>query len=427
MAVKKNIIANYLGAGSAAVAPMLSLPWYLQALGHQQFGLIAVIAMLQTVLGLLDAGMGQALVREFAVRFEDIANQRKETGTLLLSFERVYWIFALCAAGALALVADPLASHWLRLGDMSIAQGREAIYGAAAIFAVQFPGSIYRSLLVGAQAQVALNGVVFCSTFLRHAGGVAVVLYAPHMWTYLLWHALVALLETGMRRHWAWRTLGIPRRLVGWDYQVLQRVGRLVAAMTGATWMGALTIQMDRIVLSRMASIEQLGYYTLAVTVAIGLLQLIYPLVQAALPRAIQLRNDPVALRRLGMKLLLLISGFVVVGGVGFLYAGRWLLGVWLRDGQAAEAVYPLLAILLIGTAMNAFYNVGYIYWIVYDRTRRLLQVNALALALSVALIPLFVEWRGAVGAAFGWLVINLLGLLWSLEWLYRKKNESTH
>ena len=79
--------------------------------------------------------------------------------------------------------------------------------------------------------------------------------------------------------------------------------------MSGAAWLGALTVQMDKIVLSRMVSIEQFGYYIIAATVAAGMLQLVYPLVQAVLPRAIQLRAEPAALRKLNIKLFWLITG----------------------------------------------------------------------------------------------------------------------
>ena len=72
MTLKRNILANYLGTGVVALAPMLALPWYLAALGPKQFGLIGFIVMLQAVLGLLDAGMSQALVREIAVRLDSI-------------------------------------------------------------------------------------------------------------------------------------------------------------------------------------------------------------------------------------------------------------------------------------------------------------------------------------------------------------------
>lgn len=427
MTLKRNILANYLGAGTVALAPILALPWYLAVLGPKQFGLIGFIVMLQAVLGLLDAGMSQALVREITVRLDSADGGRRSTAALLFGFERLYWLFALCAGCLTLLLADAIATHWLNLEGLPAASGREAIYGAAAIFAAQFPGSVYRSLLVGAQAQVTLNGIMLGGALLRHVGGVIVVLVWPTLPAYLVWHASIALLETLVRGRWAWRTLNVKRNQIKWEIKELRPTWRLVAGMSGATWLGALTVQMDKIVLSRMATIEQFGYYTVAAAVAAGMLQLVYPLVQAVLPRAIQLRAEPAALRSLGIKLAWLIGLLAGLGALIFITAGKWLLDAWLRNPEAVAVVYPLLAILLVGTGLNAFYNVGYINWIVHEKIHRVFQVNALALVLSVALIPPLVAWQGTIGAAFGWLAINLIGFVLSLEWLKRKQDERNH
>lgn len=421
MNLRMNILANYVGGGVVALAPVLSLPWYLAALGPKQFGLISFIVMLQAVLGLLDAGMGQALVREIAVRLAYPDSGRRSTASLLFGFERLYWLFALSAGSVTLLLADTIAKHWLNLDGLPAASGREAIYGAAFIFAAQFPGSVYRSLLVGAQAQVALNGIMLAGALARHGGGVIVVLAWPTLSAYLIWHASIALVETLVRGRWAWRTLNIERSQFKWEIEALRPVWRTVAGMSGAAWLGALTVQMDKVILSKMATIEQFGYYTIAATVAVGVLHLIYPLVQAVLPRAIQLRTEPVALRNLSVKLAGVIGLLTGLGALIFIVAGEWLLGIWLRNAEAVVIVYPLLAALLVGTAMNAFYNVGYINWIAHEKIYRVFQVNALALVLSVALIPPLVGWQGTVGAAFGWLAINLIGLVFSLEWLKRK------
>lgn len=427
MTLKKNILANYLGAVTVALAPVLALPWYLAALGPKQFGLIGFIVMLQAVLGLLDAGMSQALVREIAVRLDSADGGQRSTASLLFGFERLYWLFALCAGCVTLLLADTIAKHWLKLDGLPVALGKEAIYGAAVIFAAQFPGSVYRSLMVGSQAQVTLNGIMLGGALLRHVGGVIVVLVWPTLPAYLVWHASIALLETLLRGRLAWRILNVKRNLVKWDINELRPIWRSVAGMSGVTLLGALTVQMDKIVLSRMVTIEQFGYYTVAATVATGMLQLVYPLVQAVLPRAIQLRAEPVALRSLGIKLVRLIVLLVGLGALIFIAAGEWLLGAWLRNPEVVAVVYPLLAVLLVGTALNAFYNIGYINWIVHEKIHRVFQVNALALMLSVALIPPLVAWQGTIGAAFGWLAINLIGFLLSLEWLKRKRDERNH
>lgn len=417
MTLRKNIVANYLGTGVVVLAPILALPWYLSLLGPERFGLIGFVITLQALLGLVDAGMSQALVREFAVRL-DAENGERSTAELLFGFERIYWLFALCAGCLTLLLANVIAAHWLNLKDLPVTTGRDAIYGAAIIFAVQFPGSVYRSLLVAAQAQISLNSVVFGSTLMRHVGGVLLMFVWPTLQTYLVWQALIALLETLLRGRFAWGALNIKRRQVEWQTSGLKKVWKSVASMTGATWLGALTVQTDKIFLSRMAPIEQFGYYVIASTVAMGALQLIYPLVQAVLPRAIQLRNERIALRNLLIKLTRGIGWLAVLGALIFVTAGGWLLSMWLRSAPAVEAVYPLLSVLLVGAGLNAFYNVGYVNWMVHEKFRRILLVNGLSLVLSVALIPLFISSQGTIGAAFGWLTINLIGLIVSLEWL---------
>jgi O-antigen/teichoic acid export membrane protein len=419
--LKKNILANYFGAGAVALGPIFALPWYLSALGPQQFGLIGFIVTLQAVLGLLDAGMSQALVREIAVRLDAGGGGRHSAAALLFGFERIYWLFALCAGFATLLLAGAIATHWLNLGELPIALGREAVYGAAVIFAFQFPGSIYRSLLVGAQAQVTLNGIMSAGALVRHIGGVVVVLIWPLLSTYLIWHASIALLETLIRGKLAWRTLKVKRNEVKWEMKELHPVWRLVAGMSGATLLGVLTVQMDKIMLSRMASIEQFGYYTIASMVALGMLQLVYPLLQAVLPRAVQLRTEPIALRSLSIKLVWLIGLGVALAALIYITVGEWLLHVWLRNSQAVQTIYPILSILLVGTALNAFYNVGYINWIVHTKINRVFQVNALALVLSMILIPPLIAWQGTIGAAFGWVAINFIGFVLSLEWLRQK------
>lgn len=418
MGLRKNILANYVGAGAIALAPILALPWYLLALGPKQFGLIGFVTMLQALLGLVDAGASQALVREFAVRFNAGQDGRRDTASLLFSFERLYWMFAVTAGTGMLLLSDIISTHWLVLGDLPLSAGTAAVCGAGLMFAVQFPGSVYRSLLVGAQDQVSLNTVLLGAAVARHIGGVAVLQIWPTLYAYLGWQISVGLLETLVRGKMAWRAVTIKRSLQRWEPQRLRAVWKSVASLTGATCLGALTVQMDKVILSKMVSLQQFGYYTIAAGISLGMLQLVYPIVQAVMPRAVELKSDPTALRRLGIKLVWWIAGFVAGGGAVYALFGEILLGGWLRDASVAASIYPLLAVLLLGTAMNAFYIVGYIHWLVLEKVGRVLAVNAAALALSVAIIPPLVTRFGVVGAAFGWLAINSIGFVLSLEWL---------
>jgi O-antigen/teichoic acid export membrane protein len=422
MTFKRNIFANYIGAGAVAAAPILALPWYLAALGPKQYGLISFVALLQALLGILDAGLSQALVREFAIRFGKKETNPSQAAYLLFGLERIYWIFALAAGGVIVGFSNTIALHWLNLGDLPQSLGQYAVLGAAAIFVAQFPGSIYRTVLIGAQTQVALNGALLAGTLLRHGAGVVVVTVWPNLLAYLTWQATAALLETLARAWLAWHTLGHNRRLLNWRWEELQPVWRLAAYMSGATVMGAMTVQMDKVVLSRMVNIEQLGYYSVAATLAFGSLQLIYPLMQSVLPRIILLRTNPTALRVLNMKVFALVAAICAAGALIFWTTGYWLLTIWLTDSQAVAQIYPLLAVLLCGTVLNAFYNVGYTNWLAQEKIQKILLVNAISFVSTCLLMPYLIAAHGTIGAAFGWLAMNSIGFALSLEWLKKKQ-----
>ncbi len=425
MSLKKNILAIYGATGVIALAPILAMPWYLSALGPGQFGLISFVMMLQAVFGLLDAGMSQALVREFAERLHGNDTLRDDHGAarLLLGFERVYWLLGFSVAGIALLLSRVIATHWLKLGDVPFALGGLAVQGSAVLFAAQFPGSLYRSLLVGAQAHIPLSRVMLIFAVLRHGGGVAAIMLFPSLAVYLIWHAALALMETGVRAVLAWHTLGTTRRKLklGAPVTIPRSVWKMVMGLSGSALLGTLTVQMDRIVLSRMVSIEQLGYYTLAASAAIGLLQLINPLQQAVLPHAVSLRENGAVLYRLYWKLFGIIAAISLAATLGYLFLGEWLLGIWLHDLSVVKEVRSLLSILLIGTMLNAFYAIGYINWIVHGQVRHILFVNGLSCAIAAVLIPQLVSWKGTMGATFGWLSINLVGFALSLGWARRK------
>ena len=398
-------------------APMLALPWYLSLLGPTQFGLISFVTTLQAFLGLLESGISQVSVREFSVRLSERKEGQFNAATLLLGFERIYWAFAIGAGLITVLLANVISSHWLKLDPESAKLGTEAACGAALIFTAQFPGALYRSLLASAQAQVAFNAIMVSGLLLRHIGGVILLMIWPTLSTYLIWQTMIALTETFVRSQFAWRVVGVKRNKMKWNSEALRPLWPAVAKMSGAVVLGALTTQLDKIILSRMVPIEQFGYYAIASSVATGVLNLIYPLVQAIAPRIMQSSTNTISLRILNLKLAKLIAVVVGVGAFSFLLGGEWFLKVWLRNPQTVKTVYPLLSILLIGSALNAFYHVGYFNWLASGKTNKIALVNTLSLTCCLVFTPPLIMWKGMAGATFGFVAMNVIGLAMSLEW----------
>ena len=108
-----------------------------------------------------------------------------------------------------------------------------------------------------------------------------------------------------------------------------------------------------------------------------------------------------------------------------FTLAGKLVLELWLKDANVVAIVYPVLMLLLVGTGMNAIYNVGYMNWLAAGTTNKILMVNVLSLGLAIIFTPILVAKYELMGAAFGWVIINSFGLLFGLDWLF--KGKATH
>ena len=109
----------------------------------------------------------------------------------------------------------------------------------------------------------------------------------------------MALSETLTRRAKVRSLLEILNHQDLWNFTDFKYFFRLIRGLTIAIWVGALFVQLDKVILSKMVSIEEFGYYAIASSVSIGVLQLIYPILQAVQPKAIAHKDDPVLIRQL--------------------------------------------------------------------------------------------------------------------------------
>jgi O-antigen/teichoic acid export membrane protein len=423
VSVRRDIVANYLGTGVSALLPILALPWYVRALGAESWGLVSFVGVIVALLGLIDAGLGQALVRELATRaHRSETKDRRPIADLIFGFERVYWGFALVAGGAVLALAHVIGSSWLR-NEGGVTTGTAAIAAAGALFFAQFPGALYRSVLVALERQVELNKISVGFSAVRHIGCVFLLQIAPELAAYLLWQVLFAAAETVTRGWAAWRASGESRRLAGWNGDAMRAVAMGVAGMSGAVLLSALTAQLDRVFLSRMVPMDQFAAYAIASSLAIGVLQVIYPVTQAVMPKLVVL--PPSERRRLSLKVFAYFVLLMGVGCVAFAFVGESLLRLWLRDAPLAAHVFDPLRVLLVGTLFNALYNVGYMNWIAKGRTRLILLVNLISIAIALLFIPRLISVYGIVGAAAGWLIMNVVGFLLSLDWLSRRNEDA--
>ncbi len=411
-------MANYAGSVFSALTPIIALPFYLDSVGIKQWGLISFVSLLQSLFSMLDAGNSQALTRDVADKYQFPIRSELNVASLLAGFERIYWAIAIIGAFIIVLFANVITNYWIDTDGLPRNLGLIAVYGTAGLFLSQFPVSVYRSVLIGCERQVLANMISTVGVLFRHIGGVIVVLKWKSLEAYLLWHIFSMLLETILTSFIAWRSLKTNRAETVWSYSEIKQTLKMSAGLSFSVMLGILTLQLDKLILSWLLPLEELGVYAIAATAAFGSLRLISPIFNAVLPRLVQLRNQEEKLIAFNKKFVLIISILVFVSAAVYITFGYEILEIWLHDSSVVKSVYPLLSFLLIGTAMNAFYGVGYQNWLAKGKVKKVLIVNMTGLIISLPAMIVLILKYGSIGATFGWIFLNFIGLSMSLGWI---------
>lgn len=421
MALRTNILANYAGQVWMGLMAVAFVPLYAKALGYEAFGLVGLMLSLQAISMLLDLGMGGVMNRELARRAtsaELAATMRELTRTL----EWLIWPTALVLAAVVAALAPWIARHWLHPQNMTVEQTAQAVRLMALAVAAQWPSAFYTSGLSGLERQPVANLVNAIFATLRSAGAVAVILMvSATIEAFMAWQAIVGVgqsIVAGLALHRC-----LPAGPLRFRMDELRAARRFAGGIIGITALSIAVIQLDRILVSALRPLADLGYFTLAITVAAGLGRLVQPMFNATYPRFSSLvaldRADE--LRHLyheaSQYLLMLLAA-----ACGVLVAfPRSLLFLWTGDAATAAIVATPMVILVIGTALNGLMNLPYALQLAHGWTRLTLALNAAALVISVCVgIPL-VAHAGVVGASYLWLISNAILVGAGLPLMHRR------
>ena len=331
------------------------IPLYIKYLGIEAYGLIGMFALLQVWLNLLDMGMSPTLGREMA-RFSGGTHSAQSIRDLLRSIEVIALVIAALIASGIALSANWIANSWVQAESLPSGVVAQAFVVMGIVTAIRFMESVYRSSIVGLQRQVFYNVLNSAMATLRGFGAVGVLVWvSPSIEAFFIWHGLVSIATLMTLAKTTYATLPGAERAGQVSLDALKGVWRFAGGMVGITFLSLLLTQVDKVLLSKLLSLGDYGYYTLAAVVAGALYVVITPIIQAFYPRLCELhaRNDQAALIdtfHLGAQLVSVFAGSVAIVVIMF---AETFLRIWTQDADLAERSARLLSLLMLGNLLN--------------------------------------------------------------------------
>jgi O-antigen/teichoic acid export membrane protein len=196
----------------------------------------------------------------------------------------------------------------------------------------------------------------------------------------------------------------------GISWPALQRVWRFSFSMNALAILTVLIVQFDRLLISKLLTLDDLGTYTLAYTTAAVIPALISATSMAILPAFASAHGQgsgEMLVRQYynASRFLLYVTG---MAAGALLFFGKPLLSAWVNPVAGAAAA-PALALLAIGYWGSAAVSNAYQVAIATGRPNIALKVSALTAAPYFLGLYGLVSGLGLEGAALAWLLLNAM------------------
>jgi len=425
--MKKNIIANMIARFWSMLSNFLFIPLYIRYLGFDSYSIISFTLIIAGLMAILDAGLTATLSREFARSDNQIEDKLKIYRTL----ETCYIIVVAAGVLLLFLLSGLISTRWIN--NSSINHNHIALYIKIFSFDIgfQFLFRFYMGGLLGLEKQVKANIYQIAWAIVRNGLVVFVIMFSASLKLYFVWQSLSSvlfsvLLKIALEKDlYSKYTFKIRMNI---ESDVLKSVWKFALGMMLITIVNSLNTQMDKLAISKLISLNDLGYYTLAISLSHGITAVASPFSKALLPRFTSMysKGNNMEASILFQRIGILLSVIVFSLFANMLFFGEQILFVWTGDIEISSQASIYLPLIAFSISMLALAIIPFSIAIANGYTRLNNLIGIVSIIITLPGYWIATKKFGAMGAA---MVFCCVQSLTTLVYFYfiNKKFIKTH
>lgn len=399
-----NILANYIGKIWTIVSVYIFVPFYINLLGVEAYGIINFYTVLLSILFFADAGLSATLSREFS-KSDDIIYCRN----LLHSIEGLYLFISICIISIMFLFAGTITDNLLHSDKIAKEEIVILVRLMGIGIAFQFFSTLHNSGLMGLQKQVLANKIQILWSIMR--GGLVIVplLISPNLITFFSWQIITNIIFFFINRYQLWHQIHFhTKRML--DIQLLKNISRFALSMMLMSVVASLNSQLDKLVVSKYLSLKQFSYYSLGGNLSQFTTIMISPLTLAVLPILNKLvYNDSKEELKFIYNQYTFIIAFLgsLIGFTLFFFAKDIAL-LWTGNPDISDNIQGVTSILALGSVFLSMQYMPYLLAVANGHTKTSLILGIFSIFLLFPLLYFFIKSNGYVGAAYPFLILNI-------------------
>jgi len=346
-----DLLMLYMSKGGTILFGVLILPQFSRLLGSQQFGIVASVFALQSLLLVLDLGMATIVARELASAHTSEQDHR----IVWIRSRKIIVAFyaALTLAGLVIVGVAPLQ---LSLPEVLL---------ALALFFILTVQNVGQAVLLARRQYLKAGAIQFLGVTFRGVGTLAAIRYvSADLTTFLTCQVLCAavhMIITDKACRTALCSPGLDQDPTSWRHcAAMAAKGRSLMVYGLA---GAAVMQLDKVIISYFSSPSSTTHYYLATSLCLTPLSVFAgPVSQYFQPRVIKaITEERQTLIEKEIAPFVRIITLVTIIPTALLWLARKpLITLWLRDTTHLGLVSAYCAVLLPGIAVGALSYVPY-------------------------------------------------------------------
>ena len=397
----KNIFANIIGKFWSILSNFLFIPIYIHLLGLESYSVISFTLVLVGLLAVLDSGLTATLSREFA----SDENALDDKIRIFKTLETCYFIITVVIIAIIFLCSNVIAQKWLNLNQIPIDEVSYYLKIISVGVGFQFLSKFYFGGMLGLEYQVKANMYQVAWGVTRNGLVILLLMISPSLLHFFVWQSVVTVIYALVLRVSVFKLLGNSKDFfskLAIEQSVLQKIKNFALGMLLISLVAGLNSQMDKIAISKLLSIENLGYYTIAVSLSYGLITITTPISTALLPKFTyyftsgQEAKGVSLFHKVYKYVIILVFSFALV--IGF-YASE-ILWIWTNDAIIVEKVTPLVLIMALAISMLAIAIIPFNIAIANAYTKLNNYLGIISLLITLPGYWFFAAKYGSIGAA---------------------------
>ncbi len=407
---------NLVGLSLPLIVAAMTVPYLINRIGHERFGLLALAWGLIGYAGALDLGIGRAVTQK-------IARLRGEGGVSAIPFvlttaSRITCISGLIGGVLIAFAALSGAANFVENRTVPISEIRNAILLLAIALPAQSMSAIYRGVNEAYKNFKGINLLRVGLGVVTFGGPYLVALYTQQLPWLVATLVLSRLLALSIFRKLAISCIAGKSIINNAVYSktVAKELFRFGGWVTVSSVVSPVLVQADRFVIASVVSASAVTTYIIPYGIVVQTLIFVTAISSVMFPTLSKmLAESPDRWRRYFYRWLAVSAIVMLVVCTILAYILPIVLKIWLKENFEPESVL-VGQILCIGVFANCFGVIFYALLHAKGRADITARLHLAELPIFLLILFFLVGKYGVVGASLAWVLrmtFDAIGLTW--------------